>query len=314
MAVTGLLAAGLVAGSCDAGGGRYVLVTGGQTGVYYPVGQAIARLLHDGDSGIRMDVRPSGGSQDNARQLGRGDADFALIQNDFAVHATRGEQMFDGEPIANLRGVAALYPEQVHIVARADAGITSVADLAGKRVSTGDAGSGTEGNARHILAAYGLSESDLGQQERLGAAQSADYLQDGRLDAMFFTVGVGAAAIQQVTTQPGLDVVFVPVDGEQREALLDQYPYYTAAAIPADAYGAGEPGEDVPAVSVVASLVTTAEVSEEAVAAVLSAMFDNLDAFRGSHGRLREFNRADAEADLPIELHAGAAAFYANDE
>ena len=303
-----LAALALASASCEPAGDRYLMVTASQTGAYHPIGQAIARLVHAGDSGIRIDVRPSGGSADNARQLGRGDADFALMQNDFAVFATRGEQAFDGNPIDNIRGVAALYPEQIHLVARADAGINSVADLAGKRVSIGDAGSGTEGNALHILEAYGLSSDDLGARERLDPSVSAEYLQDGRLDAMFFTVAVGAAAIQEAASQT--DIVFVPIEGSERDALIEQYPYYSPSPIPADAYGSGTPGADVPGVSVMASLVVRAEVPDEAVEAVLDAILGDIDAFRGSHARLAEFNRESAEANLPIDMHPAAAAWY----
>ena len=303
-----LTALALASASCEPAGDRYLMVTASETGAYYPIGQAIARLVHAGDSGLRLDVRPSGGSADNARQLGRGDADFALIQNDFAVFATRGEQAFDGNPIENIRGVAALYPEQIHLVARADADINSVADLAGKRVSIGDAGSGTEGNALHVLDAYGLTTDDLGRQERLTPSQSADHLQDGRLDAMFFTVAVGAPAINEASRE--IDVVFVPIEGPERDALIEQFPYYSPSPIPADAYGSATPNDDVPGISVMASLVARAEVPDEAVEAVLDAILGDIDAFRASHARLADFNRESAEANLPIDLHPAAANWY----
>ena len=303
-----LTALALASASCEPAGDRYRIVTASEGGAYYPIGQAIARLVHAGDSGIRLDVRPSGGSADNARQLGRGDADFALIQNDVAVFATRGEEDFDGRAIDNIRGVAALYPEQIHLVARADADINSVADLAGKRVSIGDAGSGTESNALQVLDAYDLTPDDLGRQERLTPGQSAEYLQDGRLDAMFFTVAVGAADIHQAATQ--IDVVFVPIDGPERDALIEQYPYYSASPIPADAYGDATPDADVPGISVMASLVVRAEVPDEAVEAVLDAILGDIDAFRGAHARLRDFTRESAEANLPVDMHPAAAAWY----
>src|SRR5690606_16976379 len=145
------------------------------------------------------------------RALGAQQADFAMMQPDVALYATQGVQAFaDQDAITNLRAVAGMYPEHVHLVAREDSGIMTVADLAGRSVAIGDAGSGTEVNALQVLEAYGLSESDLGTTERLGATQSAGRIQDGHLDAMFYTVGVGTAAIAELATT-GVSLRFIPI-------------------------------------------------------------------------------------------------------
>ncbi|MEX2388228.1 MAG: TAXI family TRAP transporter solute-binding subunit [Phycisphaeraceae bacterium] len=285
---------------------RFVLVSGGQTGVYYPTASAIASVTRRADGNIRLDNRPSGGSVNNARMIASGEAQFALMQNDIAAYAREGRYMF-GEPMPNILGVAALYPEHVQIVALADAGIQSVEDLRGKRVAIGAIGSGTEANAGQILEAAGLSVDDLARAERLSASESSDYLQDGRVDAAFFTFGVGTSSIQELARLA--DINFVPVEGDVREQLLEQYPFYREAVIPAGAYP--EQDADVPTVSVMATLVARDDVPAEVVAVVLRAMFDNVDELHRTHARLREVNREDAEADLTLPVHPGAEAYYA---
>lgn len=293
-------------GSAEGGGAqRMVLVSGGQSGVYYPTAGAIARLANQADANLRIDVQTSGGSVANARALGMGDAHLAMMQNDIAAYVRNGEQMFD-EAIGNIVGVAALYPEHIQVVARADSGIDSIADLEGKRIAIGAIGSGTEANALQILAVYGLGEADLSRVERLKASESRDYLQDNRVDAAFFTFGVGTAAIQEL----GLisDIKLVPIAGAQRQQLLKKYPFYRAATIPAGSYKGVH--ADVPTVSVMATLVARDDVPAEAIGAVLAGLFDNLDSFRSTHARLKRVNVTDAQANLTMPMHLGAKAFY----
>lgn len=305
------LLAGLIGwvGGCGEGAesaNRYVIVTGGTGGVYYPTGGAIGRLVRQGESGLRLDVRSSGGSVANARQLASGSADFAIMQNDIASYARNGERMFE-QPIETIVGVAALYPEHIQVVADADAGITELADLRGKRVAIGAIGSGTEGNALQLLEAVGLTTDDLASVERLKAAESADYLRDGRVDAAFFTFGVGASAIHDLVNRG--NVTLVPVAGDVRQKLIDRYGFYREAVIPADAYGAGYPAADVPTVSVMATLVARSEVPADVVASVLGSVFDDLDEFKRAHARLRDVSRKRA-GQMNLPLHAGAQAFY----
>jgi len=285
-------------------GQRLVIVSGGQTGVYYPTAGAIAQLVRGQD--MQMEVQSSGGSVANARLLAAGNADFAIMQNDIAAYAREGRLMFD-EPITSIVGVAALYPEHVQVVARAGSGIATIGDLKGKRVAIGAIGSGTEANAKQVLEAYGLSEADLAKVERLKAGESRDYLQDDRVDAAFFTFGVGTASIAELASIS--DITLVPIDGAARETLLATYPFYRAAVIPAGAYGDDTP-DDVPTVAVMATLVARAEVPAETVGGVLTAIFDNLDEFKAAHRRLAVVNRDDAEGNLTLPVHPGAKAFY----
>jgi len=286
---------------------RYVLVSGGQAGVYYPTAGAIADLVSK-HSDVRLDVQTSGGSVANARFVGRGDAHFAIMQNDIAAYARNGELMFD-RAYPQITGVAALYPEHVQVVAAADAGIESITDLRGKRVAIGAIGSGSEANALQVLEAYGLSEADLGRVERLKASEARDYLQDGRIDAAFFTFGVGTAAIQELALMS--EITFVPIMGDERSALIDRYGFYQQATIPAEAY------EDldvaVPTVAVMATLVAREDVPAEAVEQVLASVFGHIEQFRRAHDRLKQVNRERAHDGLTLPLHPGAEAFYASE-
>lgn len=309
VATVGLLA--LSAGCDQQGGGdaaqRYVMVSGGQSGVYFPTAGAIARLASKADPAVQIDVQTSGGSVENARLIGGGDAQFAIMQNDIAAYALEGKLMFDGKAIDGLVGVAALYPEHIQIVAHADAGIAGVADLKGKKVAIGAIGSGTEANAKQILEAYGMTVDDLGQVQRLNASESRDYLQDQRVDAAFFTFGVGTAAIKELAMVA--KVSFVPVDGEGRDKLMAAYPFYRKAEIPADAYEGMTAA--VPTVSVMATLVTRKDVPDTAVTAVLKGVFDHVDEFRKTHARLAQVNRERGKASLTLPAHPAVAAFFA---
>src|SRR4030042_170690 len=175
---------------------KYVSVASGWVvGVYYPLAGALSRIAHEKLPDIKITVESSGASVANAKLIASGDADLAILQNDIAFYAYHGVKPIFDKPIPNIRGVTSLYPEHCQIHARKDAKIASVKDLEGKRVSVGPLGSGTEQNAIQILEAYGLKFEDLGKVERLTAAESGDYIKDGRIDAAFYTTGVGASAI-----------------------------------------------------------------------------------------------------------------------
>ena len=183
------------------------LATGGTAGTYYPLGGAMAEIWNQNVSGVDASVQATGASVANVNMMAQGQVDLALIQNDIAFYADQGQEMFQ-RPIGNLRGIANLYPEVIQIVARADAGIRSVDDLKGKRVAVGDAGSGTEANARQILGAAGISYDDI-TVRYLSFAEASNNLRDGHIDAAFVTAGIPTAAIQDVAT--GRDIVLVSV-------------------------------------------------------------------------------------------------------
>ncbi len=285
------------------------LGSGATTGVYFPVATGMAKLVNDANVGIRANARSTGGSVANINAIAAGEFEMALAQNDIAYYAFQGccIPAFDGKPVKGIRALAALYPEVIHIVARQDAGIRTVADLKGKRVVVGDVGSGTEQNARQILEAYGLRFEDLGQAIRVSATQGIQLMQDRRADALFYTVGLGASAIQQLAlTTP---ITLVAVDLGKVQAIAKKYPFYVGFNIPGGTYK----GVDVttPTVAVQAMLIASEKLSPETVYKFMKAVFADQAAFKKIHPNLeRFFDLSRAARGLPIPLHPGAERFY----
>jgi TRAP transporter TAXI family solute receptor len=285
------------------------LGSGATTGVYFPVATGMAKLVNDANVGIRANARSTGGSVANINAIAAGEFEMALAQNDIAYYAFQGccIPAFDGKPVKGIRALAALYPEVIHIVARQDAGIRTVADLKGKRVVVGDVGSGTEQNARQILEAYGLRFEDLGQAIRVSATQGIQLMQDRRADALFYTVGLGASAIQQLAlTTP---ITLVAVDLGKVQAIAKKYPFYVGFNIPGGTYK----GVDVttPTVAVQAMLIASEKLSPETVYKFMKAVFADQTAFKKIHPNLeRFFDLSRAARGLPIPLHPGAERFY----
>jgi len=283
--------------------------SGSTTGVYFPVATGMAKLVNEANVGIRANARSTGGSVANINAIAAGEFEMALAQNDISYYAYQGccIPAFDGRPVKVIRALAALYPEVVHIVARADAGIRTVADLKGKRVVVGDVGSGTEQNARQILEAYGLRFEDLGQAIRVSATQGIQLMQDKRADALFYTVGLGASAIQQLAlTTP---ITLVAVDLGKVQAIAKKYPFYVRFNIPGGTYK----GVDVttPTVAVQAMLIASEKLSADTVYKFMKAVFGNQEAFKKIHPNLeRFFSLERAVKGLPIPLHPGAERFY----
>lgn len=285
------------------------LGSGATTGVYFPVATGMAKLVNDANVGIRANARSTGGSVANINAIAAGEFEMALAQNDIAYYAFQGccIAAFEGKPVKGIRALAALYPEVVHIVARQDAGIRTVADLKGKRVVVGDVGSGTEQNARQILEAYGLRFEDLGQAIRVSATQGIQLMQDRRADALFYTVGLGASAIQQLAlTTP---ITLVAVDLGKVQAIAKKYPFYVGFNIPGGTYKGVE--VTTPTVAVQAMLIASEKLSADTVYKFMKAVFADQAAFRRIHPNLeRFFDLSRAARGLPIPLHPGAERFY----
>jgi len=286
---------------------KYVSIASGWVvGVYFPLAGAISRIAHEKLPDIKITVESSGASVANAKLIASGDADLAILQNDIAFYALQGTKPMFDKPVPNIRGMAALYPEHCQIHARKDAKIASVRDLKGKRVAVGPLGSGTEQNAIQILEAYGLKFEDLGKVERLTAAESGDYLKDGRIDAAFYTTGVGASAI--VDPAITVDSMIVPIDGSQADALVKKYPFYSKDKVPAGIYKGVD--KDVPTVAVLAILVVKAELAEDIVYRITKAMFENIRTIEGAHAKGKEVKLEKALIGMPIPLHPGAEKFF----
>jgi uncharacterized protein len=284
---------------------RWTMASGWVAGVYYPLSGAMSRVAYEHMDNISLTAESSGASVANARLIGSQDAELAILQNDIAYYAKNGLQMFEGEAIPEMVGFFTLYPEHVQILAAADAGINNPGDLAGKRVAVGPLGSGTEANTAQTLEAYGLTFDDLAAVERITASEAADFLRDGRVDAAFFTVGLGAAAIEEVALVK--DVVIVTIEDDKIDWLIETYPFYSREVIPAGTYS------DVPeatTVAVLAMVVGHADLPEELAYQFTSMLFENLESVHSAHERGQLVTLETALDGMPIDLHPGAERYY----
>ena len=283
------------------------IASGWVVGVYYPLAGAMSRIVYKAkDLNLRATVESSGASVANAKLIGGGEAEFALLQNDIAYYAHNGTEMFKDQAVKNMGGVFTIYPELIHVVATTTSGIRSPKDLKGKTVAIGPLGSGTEANAVQILEAYGLKLGDLRKAERIGAGEAADALKDARVDAAFFTVGLGGAVI--IDTFVTGKVVLVPVTGTEAEALKKRYPFYTTTPVPANTYKGQE--QEVSTVAVMAMMVARSDLPEDLVYRFTKAIFDDLAQFHAAHAAAKTLTLKTALDGMPIPLHAGAEKFY----
>ncbi|PWQ95630.1 TAXI family TRAP transporter solute-binding subunit [Leucothrix pacifica] len=284
--------------------------TGGVTGVYYPTGGAICRLVNKGrkEHGIRCSVESTGGSVYNINTIREGELEFGVAQSDWQYHAYNGTSKFkDAGKFEKLRSVFSVHPEPFTVVARADAGIKNFDDLKGKRVNIGNPGSGQRGTMEVLLEAKGMTTDDFKLATELKPAEQSAALCDNQIDAMVYTVGHPSGSIQEATT--ACDSVLVTVDGDAVTKLVDDNPFYRTATIPGKMYRGSD--EDTQTFGVGATFVTSADVSEEAVYTVVKSVMENIDAFKKLHPAFANLEPKNmATASLSAPLHAGAAKYY----
>ncbi|MEM1063945.1 MAG: TAXI family TRAP transporter solute-binding subunit [Pseudomonadota bacterium] len=284
--------------------------TGGVTGVYYPTGGAICRLVNRGRSehGIRCGVESTGGSVFNINAIRGGELEFGVAQSDWQFHAFGGTSRFEEQgAFEELRAVFSVHPEPFTVVARADAGISTFDDLKGKRVNIGNPGSGQRGTMEVVMEAKGWTMDDFALAAELQAAEQSQALCDNNIDAMIYTVGHPSGSIQEATT--ACDSVLVEVSGAEIDALVEDRPYYRTATIPGGMYR-GNDG-DTQTFGVGATFVTSANVPEEVVYEVVKAVFDNIDQFKGLHPAFANLDPAAMANDsLSAPLHAGAERYF----
>lgn len=280
------------------------IATGGTAGVYYPLGGAIAEILNKNVEGANAKVQSTGASVANVNMLAKGEVQIAFIQNDIAYYAANGTEMFKDNKVENMRAVATIYPEIVQLVTLEKSGIKNVADLKGKRVAVGAAGSSVTANAQHVLEAAGLSFEDIDEQY-LSFAEAANGLKDGNIDAAFVTAGVPTAAIQDIIAQH--KVVVIPVTSEMADKMIEKYPFYTKVVIPADAY---KQAQDVETVGVKAMLVVTDQMDEQTAYEITKAIFDNVEDLKTAHAVGQYISKESAKDGLSIPLHPGAEKFF----
>lgn len=295
--------------------------TGGTAGTYYPIGGLIAnaisnppgsRACEDGGScgvpGLVATAVASNGSVGNVNAINGGAMEAGFSQSDVAYWAQTGTGLWDGQPaVEKLRLIANLYPESIHLVTRADAGIESVADLKGKRVSLDEPGSGTLVDAKIILEAFGLSEADI-TPEYLKPDQAADRMRDGAMDAFFFVGGFPAGAIAELASQH--DVKLVPIAGPEVDKLLETYNFFATDNLPAGTYEGQD--ADVATISVGAQLVTSADQPEELIYGITKAIYNEntQKLFAAGHAKGKQITLDSATAGAGIPFHPGAKRFY----
>lgn len=281
------------------------IATGGTSGTYFPLGGALADILNKNVPGCNASAQSTGASVANVNLLQQNKVDIAFIQNDIAYYAANGTEMFKDKKVSSLRGLATLYPETVQIVTLKKSGITDVADFKGKRIAVGAAGSGTEANARQIMAAYGIKYDDI-KVQYLSFGEAASALKDGNVDAAFVTAGHPTAAIQDIATQN--EVVLVPVAADKADALIKQYPFYTKVVINANTYA--NQAADVPAVAVKCMLAVTDKMDADTAYGVAKALYGNLDRMKAAHSAANAISKATAKDGMSVELNAGAEKFF----
>ncbi len=286
-----------------------VIGTGGVTGVYYPTGGAIQRLVNAGrdEHGVRVSVESTGGSVFNLNALESGDIDMGVVQSDWQYHAYYGTHENFPEANEDLRAVFSIHSEPFQVVARADAGIETFEDLQGERVNISNPGAGARATMEVVMNAYGWTTDVFSQTSELAAAEQSQALCDNNVDAIVFVVGIPSGTIQEATTS--CDSVLVDVAGEPIRQLIEENPYYAEATIPGGLYrGNPEPTETF---GVKATLVTSADTDEEAVYQVVRAVFENFDDFRRLHPAFTNLEKEDmVEEGLSAPLHDGARRYY----
>lgn len=284
--------------------------TGGVTGVYYPTGGAICRLVNKTrkEHGIRCSVESTGGSIYNLNTIAAGELDMGVAQSDWQYHAYNGTSKFE-EQGANkdLRAVFSVHPEPFTMVARTDSGIKNFKDIKGKRVNIGNPGSGQRGTMDVVMEAMGIKTDDLKLASELKAAEQSGALCDNKVDAMVYVVGHPNGSIKEATTS--CDSILVNVTGPEIDKLIAERPYYRTATIPGGMYRGTD--ADVKTFGVGATFVTSAKVPEDVIYNVVKAVFENFDDFKKLHPAFSVLKKEEMVKDgLSAPLHDGAKKYY----
>ncbi len=304
LALAAAVAVGLLAAPAARAAEFINILTGGTSGVYYPIGVGLSKIYADGIEGARTQVQSTKASVENLNLLQQGKGELALALGDSVALAWAGDADAGFKAkLDKLRGIAGIYPNFIQIVASKDSGITSLADLKGKAVSVGAPKSGTELNARAILAAAGMSYDDLGKVEYLPFAESVELIKNRQLDATLQSAGLGVASIKDLAASVAITVVAVPPEVAEKLGAP-----YIAETIPAGTYE-GQ-AADVPTVAVKNFLVTHEGVSDETAYEMTKLLFDHLTDLEASHKAAAMIKLDTALQGMPIPLHPGAEKFY----
>lgn len=298
-------------GVADALATQYVTIgTGGVTGVYYPTGGAICRLVNKGrkEHGIRCSAESTGGSVYNLQAIAGGELDMGIAQSDWQYHAYNGTSKFsDAGPNKDLRAVFSVHPEPFTVVARADSGVRDFKQLKGKRVNIGNSGSGQRGTMEVVMSALGWTKDDFKIASELKSAEQSQALCDNKVDAIVFAVGHPNDSIKEATTS--CDSVMVSVTGPEVDKLIADNAYYRTATIPGGMYRGTD--TNTKTFGVGATFVTSAKVPDEVVYQIVKAVFENFDEFKTLHPAFSVLKKGEMIKDgLSAPLHNGAIKYY----
>ncbi len=277
--------------------------TGGSTGTYYGFCNTISSLLKE-KTGINLMIQSSGASKANILDVDDGNVDMAIVQNDVMDYAYNGTSLFaDIGAVKSFSTLGAAYAEVCQVVARADSGIKTIADLKGKKVSVGDSGSGVEFNAQQILGAYDITFDNIDKQN-LSFQASADALKDGKIDAFFCTAGAPTVAITDLATTTG--IVLVEIDAEHLAKLQQDYGFYAEYTVPAGTYKGID--ADAKTVAVKATFIVSNDLDEETVYQLTKAIYENKDEY--AHDKAKEMSLEYAVSSISVPFHPGAERYF----
>jgi TRAP transporter TAXI family solute receptor len=280
------------------------VLTGGTSGVYYPLGVAIGKIFTDNIPDVKTQVQATKASVENLILLQQGRGEIAFTLGDSLKAAWEGDEEAGFKArLDKLRTIGAIYPNYIQIVATADSGIKTLADLRGKSLSVGAPKSGTELNSRAILAAAGLSYKDIGKVEYLPFAESVDLMKNRQLDATLQSAGLGVASLKDLSTSTEISVVSVP-----KEVVDKIGPPFVSVMIPANTYTGQD--KDVPTAAVINYLVTSSAVSDDLAYRMTKLIFESLPELANSHAAGKEIRLATAAVGSPVPLHPGAIRYF----
>ncbi|VVM49240.1 TAXI family TRAP transporter solute-binding subunit [Pseudomonas fluorescens] len=281
------------------------ILTGGTSGVYYPIGVGLSQIYSDGIPGSKTSVQATKASVENLNLLQAGRGELALALGDSVADARNGvEDAGFKAPLTKLRAIGGAYPNYIQIVASKESGIKTLADLKGKTISVGAPKSGTELNARAIFKAAGLTYEDMGKVQYLPFAESVELIKNRQLDATLQSSGLGMAAIRDLSSVMPLNYIAIPTEVVAKIG----NPAYQSAMIPANTYDGQV--EAVPTVAITNILVTRADVPDEVAYEMTRLLFDNLTRLGNSHSAAKDIKLESAAKNLPIALHPGAERYY----
>lgn len=286
--------------------------TGGVTGVYYPTGGAISKMVNNKykEYGIKATVESTGGSVYNINAVLSGDLEFGVAQSDRQFQAYNGLAEWEKSgPQKELRAIFAIHPESITLIAAEASGVKVVSDLKGRRVNIGNPGSGQLQNSKDVLSAFGVSLDSI-DAEQVKAVEAPGLVQDEKIDAFFYTVGHPNGNIKEATSGR-IKVHIIPIDGAGADALVKKYSYYAKAIIPGTFYpNALNKGRDVESVGVKATFVASSKLAEDIVYAVTKEVFDNLEAFKKLHPAYAVLTKENMLQGLSAPIHKGALKYY----